>query len=128
MEATTVPAGYNTVMPYLIIPDAAGFIDFTTKVFEAAEVSRHMRDENKVMHAEVRIGDSVVMLADATEQFPSCPAGLFVYVADVDGTFSKAVNAGATVVMPLTDQPYGRTCGVVDPHGNTWWITTAVNS
>jgi len=128
MESTTVPAGYNTVMPYLIIHNAAGFIDFTKDVFAGTEVSRHMREEGIVMHAEVRIGESVVMLAEATEQYPACPAGMFIYVADADATFKKAVDAGAVIVMSLMDQPYGRTCGVTDPYGNTWWITTAVSA
>lgn len=113
-------------MPYLIIHNASGFIDFTKEVFAATEVSRHMREEGIVMHAELRMGESIVMLAEATEQYPASPAGMFIYVADADATFKKAVEAGATVIMPLADQPYGRTCGVTDPFGNTWWITTAV--
>lgn len=128
MEAKTLPAGHNTIMPYLIIPDAAGFINFVTTVFAATEVSRHMREDGIVMHAEVRVGESVVMLAEATEQYPACPAGMFIYVADADATFQKAIETGAAIVMPLTNQSYGRTCGVADPHGNTWWITTAAKA
>lgn len=124
METSNTPAGYNTVMPYLIIPDAAAFINFVKSVFDAAELSRHMRDNDTIMHAEVKIGESVIMLGDATEQYPPCPAGMFVYVADADATFEKAVAAGASQAMPMSNQPYGRTGGVVDPHGNTWWITT----
>lgn len=128
MNANNAPARHNTIMPYLIIPNAAGFIDFVKDVFGAVEVSRHMREEGIVMHAEIRVGECIVMLAEATEQYPACPAGMFIYVADADASFEKAVGAGAAVVMPLKDQPYGRTCGITDPHGNTWWITTAVNA
>ena len=124
MEPNSAPAGYNTVMPYLIIPRAAAFIEFAKEVFLATEISRHMRDESTVMHAEVRIEGSVIMLADATEQYPACPAGMFVYVPDADAAFARAVARGAREIMPMSDQPYGRTCGVEDPHGNTWWITT----
>lgn len=123
-NANYIPAGYNAVIPYLIIRNAAGFIEFAKAVFSATEASRHMRDEHTIMHAEIRIEDSVIMLADATEEYPPSPAGMFVYVRNADESFASAIANGATQVMPLTDQPYGRTCGVTDPSGNTWWITS----
>lgn len=119
-----IPDNYQTVMPYLIIPNAAEFILFTQKVFGAEETYKAMRDENTIMHAEIMIGESTVMFADATEQYKPRPAGLFVYADNADDTFKKAIDAGATVVTELADQPYGRSGGVSDPFGNTWWITS----
>ena len=120
----TKPEGYNTIIPYLIVNNAAGFMQFMTDVFEAKETMRHMRDESTIMHAEMRVGDSVIMLADATGEYLPSPAGMFVYVPDADATFDKAMAAGATSVLAMCDQPYGRTGGVKDPFGNTWWVTT----
>ena len=118
-----IPEGYQTVMPYLIVKNAAKFSEFTQKVFGATEKNRHMRDEDIIMHAEVAIGGSVIMFADSTAQFNERTTGLFVYVEDADETYQKALDAGATSLMPPADQPYGRSSGVVDPFGNTWWIT-----
>jgi len=121
---TKIPENYQTVMPYLIVKDAAQFIAFTQKVFDASETYKVMRDEHTIMHAEIMIGGSTIMLADSTETFSERPAGLFIYVADADETFNKAMDAGATVVTEMADQPYGRSGGVKDPYGNTWWITS----
>ena len=119
-----IPDGYQRVMPYLIIRDAAKFIDFTGKVFGAEEKLRIMRDEKLIKHAEIRIGDSVIMFADATEQFAPRTAALFVYVEDADWTYNKALEEGASSVMPMLDQEYGRSGGIADPFGNIWWPTT----
>lgn len=119
-----LPDGYQQVMPYIIVKDAARFLEFLHQVFDACEKLKSMRDENLIMHAEITIGESTIMVADATEKFSSCTAGLFVYVDDADDTFLKAISAGATSVMHPTDQPYGRSCGIADPFGNTWWITS----
>ncbi len=125
MEKVNIPEGCNQVMPYLIINNATGFLQFAKDVFGAVEQSKHMRDENTIMHAQIAIGDSVIMFADATPEYPSSPAGMFIYVANADATYDKAISLGATSVLPMCDQPYGRTGGIQDPHGNTWWITTA---
>ena len=119
-----IPANYQTVMPYLIIKDAAKFITFTENVFAATQGHKAMRDENAIMHGEVVIGESIIMFADATEQFQIQNAGMFVYVADADEAYQKAIDEGASIVSPLSDQPYGRSGGVKDPFGNTWWITS----
>lgn len=123
-----IPEGYQTVMPYLIIKDAAKFILFTQNVFGATEKIRHMRDENIIMHAEVMIGGSTIMFADATQQFEERTTGLFVYVQDADETYKKALDGGATSIMAPADQPYGRSSGILDPFGNTWWITNPIKS
>ena len=125
MEKLNIPEGYNQVMPYLVIENAAAFIEFTQAVFGATEKFKTMRDETVIMHAEVSIGESVIMLADVTEQFKQQNAGMFIYVDDCDARYQKALDNGATTVMPPADQSYGRSGGVLDPFGNTWWITGA---
>jgi PhnB protein len=119
-----IPSGHQTVMPYLIIKNAAKFSEFTQRVFNAEEKNCHNRDDNHIMHAEIMIGDSTIMFADATDQIKEENAGLFINVENADETFQKALDEGATSILPLADQPYGRSGGVKDPFGNTWWITT----
>ena len=119
-----IPANYQTVMPYLILQGAGQFLEFLKNVFDAVETHKVMRDEHTIMHAEVMIGECSIMFAESTAQFGSSPAGLFVYVDDADRTYIKALEAGATSVTPVADQPYGRSGGVRDPFGNTWWITS----
>jgi uncharacterized glyoxalase superfamily protein PhnB len=119
-----LPENNQTVMPYLILPNASGFISFMQKVFGAREILKHMRDENKIMHAEIMIGDSTIMLADTTEQFKTSTANLFIYVEDADKTVEKALNEGASVVKEVTNEEYGRGGGIKDPSGNIWWVTT----
>jgi PhnB protein len=123
-----IPAQYNRLMPYLIVPDAGKFIGFMKKVFSATEQIIVPRSEGVIMHAELRIGDGVVMLADATEQFAPRPAGIFIYVDNVDETYSKALAEGAVPTMTPTTQPYGYTCGFTDPFGNDWWPVQASNN
>lgn len=119
-----IPENYQTVMPYLIIKNAAEFIDFTRAVFNATELHRTMRDESIIRHGEIMIGGSTIMFADATDQFPVRTAGLFVYVENADETYKKAIEAKASPVMPVADQTYGRSGGIEDPFGNVWWITS----
>jgi len=125
MQNVFIPAGYNQVMPYLIIRDAAGFSAFMQKVFGATEIMKHMRDEHIIMHGELKIGDCVIMFADATDQYPPLPASMFIYVNDADATYEKALAEGAVSISPMGNQSYGRSGGIQDPHGNKWWITTA---
>src|SRR5476649_2671936 len=96
MKTLNIPEGYNQVMPYLIVENAAAFIEFTQKVFGAEEKFKAMRDEHTIMHAEISIGGSVIMIADATEIYKPQPAGLFVYVDDCDAVYAKAIANGAT--------------------------------
>ena len=126
MSMVNIPTGYQQVMPYLIIKGAAEFITFTQQVFGAEEKMRHWRDEQIIMHAELTVGDCVIMQADATGDYEPRTGGFFIYVADTDAIYAKALNAGAKVISPVADMPYGRSGGVVDPFGNTWWITTHI--
>ena len=125
MKSITIPEGYNTVMPYLIIEKAQAFIDFIKSVFDAEEKAKIMHDEKTIMHAEIKIGESVIMLAEATAQYKEQTAGLFIYVNDCDVVFKKALDNSATIIMEPNNQNYGRSAGVKDPFGVTWWITSA---
>lgn len=120
----------QTVTPYLILEGAARFLQFTGEVFEAQVEQEFRRPENQdlVMHAQVRIGNSILMCADATEQWKANSSGLYINVPDADSTCDKALQAGGNLIMPLSDQDYGRTCGVLDPAGVTWWITSPSRS
>ena len=140
--ATTpyAPAGHHTVTPYVIVSDARAAIDFWSRAFGAVQTSLNVDDAGKVRHAEVRIGDSPIMLAEAFEfrgvsaADPAALGGrtslhIYLYVPDVDALFAQAVVAGAREVMPVADQAYGdRSGGVVDPFGHVWWIATHFGS
>ncbi len=119
-----IPEGYQQVMPYLIAKNAAAFIKFMMDVFGAREKMKHMRDENIIMHAELKIGENTIMLADSTEQFATRTGGFFIYVEDADETYKKALAEGSASVMEPADMEYGRSGGVTDPFGNTWWVTS----
>jgi PhnB protein len=125
MKKVNIPEGYNQVMPYLIVKNAAAFFEFTQKVFGAEEKYKAMRDEKLIMHAEISIGHSVIMFADATEQFKQQSAGFFIYVDVCDTVYKMALANGATTVREPENQEYGRSAGVKDTFGNTWWITGA---
>jgi PhnB protein len=124
MAELRLPEGYQTVMPYLIINNAIDFFEFTSNVFGAKEKARHLNDDGSLMHGEVTIGGSTIMFGNASDQWPAQNAGLYIHVANADEVFQKALDNGATVYQPLSDQSYGRSGGVKDPFGNTWWITT----
>jgi PhnB protein len=125
MKNLNIPEGYQTIMPYLIVENAAEFFNFTRNVFGAGEKHKTMRTETLIMHAEISIGGSVIMFADATEQHSKQTAGLFIYVDNCDAVYQKGLANGATTVMEPADQSYGRSAGIRDPFGNTWWLTTA---
>jgi uncharacterized glyoxalase superfamily protein PhnB len=116
-----IPAQYNRLMPYIIIPHAYKFIEFMKNVFGVTEQIVVPRSEGVIMHGELRIGESVIMFADTTEQITARPAGIFIYVDHVDETYKKALAAGAASLMEPMQQPYGYTCGFHDPFGNDWW-------
>jgi PhnB protein len=122
----SIPDGYQQVMPYLIVKNANQFSEFVKMVFNGKEVNRHMRDEKIIMHAELKIGDSIIMFAEAVDPWKPQNAGMFIYVENADETFQVAINHGAEVLMQPANQPYGRSCGVKDPFGNIWWITSVL--
>jgi uncharacterized glyoxalase superfamily protein PhnB len=121
------PEEYSTVSPYLIVNGAAGTIDFLVKVFDAAELRRFPDEDGTLRHAEVRIDDTVVMIADGVEGWPPIPAHVHVYVADVDATYRRALEAGAASVQePVKKDDPDKRGGVRDAGGTTWWNATKV--
>ena len=127
MAVTPIPKGYHTVTPYILVKNAAKFIDFMASVFEAKTTEQFMRPDGKIGHTELRIGDSVIMLSEAMESHPATPVMLYLYVPKVDEVFERAIRAGANVVANVENQFYGDRAGSVkDPTGNTLWIATHV--
>jgi PhnB protein len=131
----SIPDGYHSATPYLIVNDAAAAIEFYKKAFGATELMRMPKPNGKIGHAEIKIGDSPIMLADEAPEVDArsprtiggSPVSILLYVDDVDTTFTKAVNGGAKVQRPVADQFYGdRTGGVEDPFGHLWYIATHV--
>lgn len=121
------PSGYNSVSPYLIVADATATLEFLTTVFNAAVLHRYATETGGVLHAEIRLDDTVLMIADANPDWPAASAHVHVYVADVDATYAKALAAGATSVQePVKKQDADKRGGVKDPGGTTWWIATRV--
>ncbi len=128
-----VPEGYRTVTPYLVIRDAAKAIEFYKKAFGAKETMSMPTPDGKIAHAEIKIGDSMIMISDEMPQWGTkspetlngTPVGIFLYVPDVDATFKLAIASGATEVMPVADQFWGDRYGkVLDPFGHQWNIAT----
>jgi PhnB protein len=121
------PEGYSTVSPYLIVDGASRTIDFLVRAFDAVELRRFSDAAGKIMHAEVRLDDTVIMLADGGGDWPPQPASVHVYVADVDGTYRRALAAGAASVQePVKKEDADKRGGVKDSGGTTWWIATKV--
>ena len=127
MKARYKPDTYNSVSPYLIVKDANRTIGFLQGVFGATELRRFPGPSGRVMHAEVRIDDTVVMLADGADGWPPIPSHVHVYVNDVDATYKRALAAGATSVQePIKKEDEDKRGGVQDAGGTTWWISTMV--
>jgi uncharacterized glyoxalase superfamily protein PhnB len=121
------PDGYTSISPYLIVDGAAGTIEFLQRAFAAVELRRFPAPDGKVMHAEVRIDDAIVMVADAADGWPAVPSHVHVYVPDVDTTYKRALEAGATAVQePVKKTDADKRGGVKDLGGTTWWIATKV--
>ena len=119
------PNGYNSVSPYLIVEGAGKTIDFLVKALDAKEIQRFPGPEGKIAHAEVRIDDTVVMIADPAEGWPAIPSHVHVYVSDVDASYKRAIDAGATSVQePVKKDDPDKRGGVKDDGGTTWWIAT----
>ena len=127
MNKNYKPGDSSSVSPYLIVEGANKTIEFLKEVFGAVEVRRFPDAEGKLRHAEVRIGDSVVMLADGTSGWPPIQAHVHIYVPDVDTTYRRALNAGAVSVQkPVKKEDEDKRGGVKDAGGTTWWIATKV--
>jgi PhnB protein len=118
---------YRTVTPYLLVPDADSMLAFLKQAFDATEVQCHRNPDGTIGHAELKIGDSLVMLGQAGGQFKAREGAFYLWVDDVDATYRRALDAGAASESLPEDKPYGhRNAGVVDPAGITWWIAAPV--
>ena len=125
MTASSPPPGHSTVSPYLVATDAAATLAFAVGVLGGTELRRMPNGSGGVAHAEVRIGESVVMVGDAAPGWPACPAHVHVYVPDVDATYRAALAAGAASVQaPERTGDEDKRGGVKDAGGTTWWIAT----
>ena len=127
-QVKPIPEGYHTITPYLVVDGAEKIIRFMKEAFGAQPLFEPMmRPDGKVMHAEFKIGDSVVMISDASERAKATSTMLYLYVPNVDAVYQKAVKAGGISEMEPTNQFYGdRSGGVKDPAGNRWYIGTHV--
>ena len=133
MAVKAIPDGYHSVTPYLCTKGAARAIEFYQRAFSAVERMRITQPDGRVGHAELQIGDSIIMLADefpemdarSPQSLGGSPVSIHLYVEDADLVFTQAVAAGATIKRPMADQFYGdRLGGIEDPFGHTWWIST----
>ena len=130
-----IPDGYHSITPYITVKNAVEAIEFYKKAFGAIELLRMPDASGRISHAEIRIGDSVIMMSDehpemgvySPQHYGGAPVGVLLYVENCDAVFAQAVAAGATVQRPLADQFYGdRSGGVVDPFGFRWYISTHI--
>jgi PhnB protein len=127
MAVKPVPEGYRTVTPYLIVKDADALLRFVQAAFGGRVHGEHRGPDGTIMHADVIIGDSHVMMGQANEKWPANPGSIYLYVPDVDATYQAALRAGAKSLQDVSNQFYGdRSGGVEDPAGVSWWISTRV--
>ena len=133
MAVKAIPDGYHSVTPHLCTKGATHAIEFYKRAFSALERMRIMQPDGRVGHAELQIGDSIIMLADefpeidarSPQSLGGSPVSIHLYVEDADVVFQQAVAAGAKIKRPIADQFYGdRLGGIEDPFGHTWWIST----
>ena len=123
-----VPEGYHTVTPYLVVQGAGKLIDFMKAAFDAQEIVRMSMPDGSIGHAEMRIGDSMVMLGEARDQWKAMPTSLYLYLEDVDAVYARALAAGATAISEPKNQFYGDRSGAVqDMCGNFWWVATHID-
>jgi uncharacterized glyoxalase superfamily protein PhnB len=125
MTVKPIPEGYHTITPYLAVRGADRFVEFLHQAFGGSELHRVLRADGVIMHSEVKIGDSIVMLTEACEVAPPTSGMIHLYVTDADATYDRALQAGAVSTQEPTDQFYGdRAAGIKDPFGIQWWIAT----
>ena len=127
MAVQPIPDGYHTITPYIVCDDVKRLLAFVEQGLDATTEVRHDAPDGTVRHAEVRIGDSKLMMGSARDEQPAMPAMLYLYVEDCDATYAQAVEAGAETIQAPKDEFYGdRNAGLKGPCGNFWWIATHV--
>jgi PhnB protein len=127
MSVKPIPDGYHTITPYFAVRDAGKLMDFLKRAFDAEEIERLAMPDGTVMHGQMKVGDSMVMIGQVPQDsnYPLMPAMLYMYVNDADAAYRKAMQAGGKSVMEPVDQFYGDRSGAVeDPAGNQWWMAT----
>jgi PhnB protein len=118
-----IPPGFSTVTPYFFVDGADRFIEFMIRGLSGVEIARHMNGD-RIANAQVRLGTSTVMVSEAIAEYPAMPASYYLYVENADEAMRKAIAAGGTMIMDISDKPYGdRQGGIRDPFGNLWWIS-----
>jgi len=128
MSGTFKPGGYNSASPYLVVEGAARLIEFLKEAFHAKQLRRFDNPDGSVMHAEVRIDDTVIMIGYAGPEWPSFNSWMHFYVNDVDASYQRALKAGGVSVQEpeVKADEFDKRGGIKDPSGNTWWIATQI--
>ena len=127
MPTKPIPEGFHSITPYLFAEGAARLIDFISTAFEGELMFQQKRPDGTVMHATIRVGDSMLMLADPTPEFGAMPTSIYLYVPDCDAVYQRALDSGGAPVFPMMTLPSGqRYGGIKDPCGNIWWVATQV--
>lgn len=122
-----LPPGFNSITPYFFVDRAEAFVRFLIDGLGGAETCRTMRPNGVIQNVQVQIGNSTVMVSQATARYPAMSAAFYLYVADADAAMQRALDHGAILEMPVADMPYGdRQGGVKDAHGNIWWISQRI--
>ena len=126
-KVNPIPEGFHTITPYIIVNDGVEFIDFLKKAFNAVENHRSVAPDGRIMHAQLKIGDSFIMMGQSTGEWRAMTCTMYMYVPDIDSVYSKASKAGGKTLREPTNEFYGdRICGIEDPFGNQWWIATHI--
>ena len=118
------PAGFSTVTPYIFVDRADQFIEFLKSAFDVVEIGRSLRSDSKVANAQIKIGNTIVMVSESDFKYKAMPASFYIYVDNADTSMNLALKSGAVLEMSVQDMPYGdRQGGVTDLWGNIWWIS-----
>jgi PhnB protein len=124
MKAMYIPPGFNTIAPYFFVNNAETFVIFLIQGLNGIETCRTMRPNGSIQNVQVQLGDSTVMVSEATDRYPPMSSAFYFYVENADAAMQQALHHGASLEMPVADMPYGdRQGGVRDQHGNIWWIS-----
>jgi len=127
MSMKPIPEGFHAITPYLFAHGASRLIEFISAAFEGELIFQQKRPDGAIMHATMRIGDSMLMLADPTPEFGTMPTSIYLYVADCDAVYHRALSSNGVSVFPMMTLPSGqRYGGIKDPCGNIWWVATQV--
>jgi uncharacterized glyoxalase superfamily protein PhnB len=127
MPTKPIPEGFHAITPYLFAQGASRLIDFISAAFDGELLSHEKRPDGAIMHATMRVRDSMLMLADPIPEFESMPSSLYLYVVDCDTVYQRALSSGGVSVFPMMTLPSGQRYGAVkDPCGNIWWVATQV--